>query len=161
VRFGYRDYDPEVGRWTAKDPIGFAGGDTDLYGYVLNNPINFIDSFGLAAQIGSRPLNRRWIPFNGDWRFRHDQIWYEDGTNSGFLDDYSIGEDIGHKRDDYDFTRDPKLYNDNLMREAERNVKKNWEMDWRLNKNNCQHYVDAARREYERLEREQKTKSCH
>ncbi len=34
VRFGYRDYDPEVGRWIAKDPIGFAGGDTDLYGYV-------------------------------------------------------------------------------------------------------------------------------
>ena len=26
VRFGYRDYDPEVGRWTAKDPIGFAWG---------------------------------------------------------------------------------------------------------------------------------------
>jgi RHS repeat-associated protein len=49
VRFGYRDYDPEVGRWTAKDPIGFAGGDTDLYGYVLNNPINTIDSFGLLT----------------------------------------------------------------------------------------------------------------
>jgi RHS repeat-associated protein len=30
VRFGYRDYDPDVGRWTAKDPIFFAGGDTDL-----------------------------------------------------------------------------------------------------------------------------------
>jgi RHS repeat-associated protein len=26
VRFGYRDYDPDTGRWTAKDPIGFAGG---------------------------------------------------------------------------------------------------------------------------------------
>jgi RHS repeat-associated protein len=48
VRFGYRDYDPEVGRWTAKDPIGFAGGDTDLYGYVLNNPINSFDQLGLA-----------------------------------------------------------------------------------------------------------------
>ena len=32
VRFGFRDYDPDTGRWTAKDPIGFAGGDTDLYG---------------------------------------------------------------------------------------------------------------------------------
>ncbi len=28
VRFGYRDYDPETGRWTAKAPILFAGGDT-------------------------------------------------------------------------------------------------------------------------------------
>ena len=49
MRFGYRDYDPEVGRWTAKDPIGFAGGDTDLYGYVLNNPVNFIDPAGKIA----------------------------------------------------------------------------------------------------------------
>jgi RHS repeat-associated protein len=47
VRFGYRDYDPDVGRWTAKDPIFFAGGDTDLYGYVLNDPINLIDPLGL------------------------------------------------------------------------------------------------------------------
>jgi RHS repeat-associated protein len=49
VRFGYRDYDPGVGRWTAKDPILFAGGDTDLYGYVNNNSINNIDPYGELA----------------------------------------------------------------------------------------------------------------
>jgi RHS repeat-associated protein len=49
VKFGYRDYDPETGRWTAKDPIGFAGGDTDLYGYVANNPVNYIDPYGLTG----------------------------------------------------------------------------------------------------------------
>ena len=37
-----------MGRWTGKDPIGFAGKDTDLYGYVVNDPINFVDPFGLA-----------------------------------------------------------------------------------------------------------------
>jgi RHS repeat-associated protein len=47
VRFGYRDYDPDVGRWTAKDPIGFGGGDTDLYGYCLNDPVNRVDPKGL------------------------------------------------------------------------------------------------------------------
>jgi RHS repeat-associated protein len=46
VRFGARDYYAEIGRWTAKDPIDFAGGDTNLYGYVLNDPINFVDSSG-------------------------------------------------------------------------------------------------------------------
>ena len=51
VRFGFRDYDSDVGRWTAKDPILFAGGDTDLYGYVRNDPINLIDQHGLI--IGS------------------------------------------------------------------------------------------------------------
>jgi RHS repeat-associated protein len=46
VRFGLRDYDPQVGRWTAKDPILFAGGDTNLYGYTLADPVNFIDPLG-------------------------------------------------------------------------------------------------------------------
>jgi RHS repeat-associated protein len=49
VRFGARDYDPQVGRWTAKDPILFAGGDTNLYGYVLNDPVNLIDPSGTVS----------------------------------------------------------------------------------------------------------------
>jgi RHS repeat-associated protein len=56
VRFGYRDYDPDTGRWTAKDPILFAGGDTDLYGYCLNDPINWIDPWGLSSS--SCPPNK-------------------------------------------------------------------------------------------------------
>jgi RHS repeat-associated protein len=52
VRFGYRDYNPDIGRWTAKDPIAFAGGDTDLYGYVLNDPVNAVDIFGLFIETG-------------------------------------------------------------------------------------------------------------
>ena len=50
VRFGYRDYDPNTGRWTAKDPVLFDGDDTDLYGYVLNDPINFVDPWGLLSR---------------------------------------------------------------------------------------------------------------
>ena len=47
VHFGYREYDPYTGKWTAKDPILFAGGDSNLYGYVLNDPVNLVDSDGL------------------------------------------------------------------------------------------------------------------
>ncbi len=43
-----RYYDPMEGRFTAKDPIGFAGGDMVLYGYVQNNPVNEKDPFGLT-----------------------------------------------------------------------------------------------------------------
>lgn len=46
VRFGARDYDPSVGRWTCKDPIGFGGGGENLYGYVANSPANGIDPDG-------------------------------------------------------------------------------------------------------------------
>jgi RHS repeat-associated protein len=53
TRFGVRDYDPTIGRWTAKDPIGFNGGDTNLYSYVGQNPTTFIDPTGLyTLQIG-------------------------------------------------------------------------------------------------------------
>src|SRR6516225_6650275 len=40
---------PAIGRWTTKDSILFAGGDTNLYGYVLNDPVNMIDPAGLQG----------------------------------------------------------------------------------------------------------------
>jgi RHS repeat-associated protein len=46
VRFGARDYNPSIGRWTSKDSILFGGGDSNLYGYVLNDPVNLIDRTG-------------------------------------------------------------------------------------------------------------------
>jgi len=46
VRFGLRDYDPSIGRWMAKDPIDFAGGSVNLYEYVLNDPVNWVDPEG-------------------------------------------------------------------------------------------------------------------
>jgi RHS repeat-associated protein len=49
TRFGFRDYDAESGRWTSKDPIGFDGGDSDLYAYVGSNPFQNIDPNGLAT----------------------------------------------------------------------------------------------------------------
>jgi RHS repeat-associated protein len=50
VRFGARDYDPETGRWTAQDPIDFAAGDANLYGYVLGDPVNLVDPSGLVYE---------------------------------------------------------------------------------------------------------------
>jgi RHS repeat-associated protein len=47
VRFGARDYDASVGRWTCKDPIGFKGESFNIYGYCSNDPINYYDDSGL------------------------------------------------------------------------------------------------------------------
>jgi RHS repeat-associated protein len=41
-----RWYDPKTGRWLSQDPIGFEGGDTNLYRYVENGPTNATDPTG-------------------------------------------------------------------------------------------------------------------
>ncbi len=42
-----RWYDAQIGRFISEDPIGFAGGDVNMYGYVKNNPLNKKDPLGL------------------------------------------------------------------------------------------------------------------
>lgn len=46
LRFGARDYDPRVGRWTSRDPLGLAGGAINPYVYAGGDPVNFIDPHG-------------------------------------------------------------------------------------------------------------------
>ena len=50
VHFGAREYWPKVGRWTSKDPLRFAAGDPNLYGYVLADPVNLLDPRGRAPK---------------------------------------------------------------------------------------------------------------
>jgi RHS repeat-associated protein len=69
LRFGARDYDPETGRWTSKDPIGFGGGGSNLYGYVLIDPVNRVDPSGLVSP-GTDPSSVAmetlgWLVANG------------------------------------------------------------------------------------------------
>jgi|GEM_PF-1874236 len=45
VHFGAREYDPEVGRWTTKDPALFQGG-LNLYAYAENDPVDRVDPDG-------------------------------------------------------------------------------------------------------------------
>ena len=48
LRFGFRDYDSGSGRWITRDPVGFYGGSTLVYGYVGGDPVNFVDPTGLC-----------------------------------------------------------------------------------------------------------------
>jgi len=53
-----RYYNPQLGRFISEDPLGFAGGDGNLYAYVFNSPTNFFDPIGLDA----------WTSFGGGVR---------------------------------------------------------------------------------------------
>lgn len=44
-----RYYNPAIGRFISEDPIGFGGGDVNLYAYVGNSPSQFKDPSGLNA----------------------------------------------------------------------------------------------------------------
>jgi RHS repeat-associated protein len=45
-----RYYDPAMGRWISKDPMGFAAGDSNLYRYVKNAPTNYRDPSGFDGE---------------------------------------------------------------------------------------------------------------
>lgn len=46
-----RYYDPDAGRFTQEDPVGFGGGG-NLYGFAGGDPVNFSDPFGLCPVVG-------------------------------------------------------------------------------------------------------------
>jgi RHS repeat-associated protein len=86
-----RWYDPAVGMWISEDPIGFAGGEVNLSGYVGNDPVNFTDPTGLIkAKDGHHLVNQaNWggmsekvmEVFNScDARIRNDFYKFHDGS---------------------------------------------------------------------------------
>ena len=63
----FRYYDPSTGRYITSDPIGLAGG-LNMYAYVGNNPLYWIDPLGLdrtswfgpGRTLGDGPKNGNW-----------------------------------------------------------------------------------------------------
>ena len=58
-----RWYDASLGRWLSQDPIGFKGGDFNLYRYVGNNPTTRVDPTGRswAAPLAVILLGVLWM----------------------------------------------------------------------------------------------------
>ena len=86
VRFGARDYDPRVGRWTAKDPILWDGGQGNLYEYVASDPINLVDPEGTDALAVAN-----WLDESGVDDFA---AGFGDAVSSIPFTDYSISGSV-------------------------------------------------------------------
>jgi RHS repeat-associated protein len=65
LRFGARDYDPQTGRWTARDPILFWGHSPNLYAYAFLDPVNFIDPDGENPLLAALPAAGAAIAADG------------------------------------------------------------------------------------------------
>lgn len=52
ISFGERYYSPQIGRWTTPDPLGLDEGP-NLYAYVANSPMNWLDFMGLHVDNAS------------------------------------------------------------------------------------------------------------
>jgi hypothetical protein len=150
-------------RFVSEDPIKF--GDFNLYAYVKNNPVVYIDPWGLA-QFGKRPLNGLPFMINSaaddylNTEISHEQLFFEDGKspgNLGFFDDGLVKEDPHYPKYQDKYQRLGPHYDDELMRKAvERVVPKKY---CRIG-NNCQDWADQVREEYERLKKQREKSPC-
>ncbi len=67
--FGYRTYNPPIGRWFSRDPIQEIGG-SNLYLTSLNNTLLFIDKFGLDVANWGQHMNPAKGGSRGNcWRY--------------------------------------------------------------------------------------------
>ena len=82
TRFGLRDYDPTSGRWTAKNPLLFGGGSSNLYTYVGNNPVTITDRSGLPSISGSAGLGG-YLGIKAAWNDDGFSFCWEFGVGIG------------------------------------------------------------------------------
>lgn len=63
--YGFRMYDPQLGRWNRKDPLMEWHFNYSPYAYCYNNPINLIDPFGLdTVYVAPKPIDPAYVYYN-------------------------------------------------------------------------------------------------
>ncbi len=99
-----RWYDTLQGKFISEDPIGFGGGDVNLYGYVWRNTPNLKDPLGLDGWGNDTAdwLDQRIESYRQAWQYS-DQEWVANGANDtvadvahGLADLLRVGSGIGH-----------------------------------------------------------------
>jgi RHS repeat-associated protein len=87
-----RYYSPAMGRFMSEDPLGFAGGDVNLYSYVGNAPLHATDPFGLS-RFGDWWTNHVAMPVMDVLVDTVHPIAYD------YLPGYGLGYALGRRKD--------------------------------------------------------------
>jgi len=173
----FEKYLPDRSKSSLKEEKLPAGGiyetiNMDIYNYVGNNPIVHIDPDG-NFRFGKRPLSNSktlqialtaimlmFAPPDVNLKTL-DTLNIEAVHEHGFYD--NSNNNIGYGDDGYmteenksDYKLENKIYDDNLMKQAEENVMNSGQFDERgeeynIINNNCQGFADALRKEYDKL----------
>ena len=167
-----RVYDPKIGRFLQRDPWGYWD-SMNLFTYVNNDPINWLDPFGLG-RFGYRPLGKTpWLKphkrsGNGNPQDRrnrepfHEQYWADDDWNGGYDTSGVIQEKPGERNK---YVMHGSEYDDDTMKQAFDNLKDRLENQGDKyifcgsGHNNCQDFADRWREEYERLLQQQESEN--
>ncbi|MFN2493475.1 MAG: RHS repeat-associated core domain-containing protein, partial [Pyrinomonadaceae bacterium] len=99
-----RWYDSVQGRFISEDPIGFSGGDVNLYAYVWQNPMDHTDPMGLDGW-GNDTAN--WLEgrigaFQQSLGSNPDAVYFNTGVNYaaniyyGVANLFRVGTGVGH-----------------------------------------------------------------
>ena len=96
--YGFRDYSPTIARFTSVDPIRDG---RNWYCYVVNDPVNYVDLWGLCGSDGNH-----WID-NGDGTFTalegatlwglYGADWQEKSGFEGDPTTLQVGDTVGKK----------------------------------------------------------------
>lgn len=67
-----RYFSPLLGRFVSEDPLGFGGGDMNLYSYVFNDPTNLVDPSGMSA---GNPISNYFSGIGRNGSFAWNWFW--------------------------------------------------------------------------------------
>ena len=102
--YDYRNrvYSAQIGRFLQTDPIRFSAGDVNIYRYCGNEPLNWVDTYGLKVEVCSRTI----LPFD-----LGSHTWVKVTDSNGESTTYSgtkEGDNLGVKKNDPSDTKPDK-----------------------------------------------------